>query len=141
MKACPYCAEQINEAAVVCPHCRRSQPGRYKALKWGMLWVTMALIAVFVGLVWIGSSVNSHGTNSVLYDAMAIYQPGLTHDQADEYVDQIASAVNVSHAEAQRIAVTCVQTNINPRLWVKVAQTSAVLARLKAEGAVPASAP
>lgn len=25
-KKCPFCAEWINHAAIVCPHCRRDQP-------------------------------------------------------------------------------------------------------------------
>jgi predicted amidophosphoribosyltransferase len=56
MKTCPYCAEQIQAAAIVCKHCHRKLvPLRSRPLwRWGRgmlialgLWFVLALIAFY----------------------------------------------------------------------------------------------
>src|SRR5690349_5957832 len=140
MKDCKYCRESINAAATVCPHCRRNQPGRFRALRRGLLWTAATLIVLFVAMAMIGSRLNFHGKNHDLCAAMKIYNAPLTRDEADALVDQISKENKVAHARAQRVAVMLVQSNIPPKYWARAAKFGAKLVELKNRGIIPKNA-
>jgi len=49
MKACPFCAEEIQDAAIVCKHCRTSllKPGP----RWGR--ILLVVLGLMVGGLWL----------------------------------------------------------------------------------------
>jgi len=53
MKICPHCAEEIQDAALVCPHCRKKQPLSAEAAeRRNTRWVIGGIVAlVFAGLL------------------------------------------------------------------------------------------
>lgn len=60
MKTCPFCAEAIQDAAIVCKHCGRDLVEQQRQKKVRNGWVIAAwCFIVFVALVLIGGVVNS----------------------------------------------------------------------------------
>jgi hypothetical protein len=84
MKKCTFCAEEIQDAAVVCKHCGRDlvgpAPAAKKGPRWGMIFLVVGLLGA-IGL-WILSSAASD-------QRMVAYRSRLAawHQQCDAYVN------------------------------------------------------
>lgn len=71
MKSCPYCAEQIQETAQVCPHCKRAISGGQSGVPVAsrgkpsgvakVFWVVSIVCAVLGGIVGIGGVAAASG--------------------------------------------------------------------------------
>ena len=140
MKDCKYCRESIHDEATVCPHCRRSLPGRYRWLWRGLARAALFFVLIFAGLVYLGSHADFHGKNNNLYAAMQLYGSKLTHDQADRLVDQIAKENRLPHQKAERVAVILAAYKMDPKLWTRAAAYGVKFADLKRRGILPPGA-
>ncbi|MGA7673504.1 MAG: hypothetical protein WCA78_00485 [Rhizomicrobium sp.] len=141
LKRCPFCAEQIQADAKVCRFCSRSQVPNKPSHIGRVIGISAAVIVgIFVAIIFIGSHIGPgsfNGTNNRLYEAVQVYSTGITNDEADRHVDEIAQAADISHSEAEDIAISFARAKIDPSLWTKLAKTSATMARLKRDGVIP----
>lgn len=149
--ACTHCREMIHADALRCPFCQISQPraleieqqhaqaSRRKIATIVGLLVGLPIV-VFVALFLYGASLGPgsfNGTNYKLYEAMAIWPTGLTPEQADMKVDEIAAAANVSHNDAESMAISLTRNRIDPSLWITASTTAAKIDKLKQDGILP----
>jgi hypothetical protein len=149
--ACTHCREMIHADALRCPFCQISQPraleieqqhartSRRKIATTVGLLVGLPIV-VIVALFLYGASLGPgsfNGTNYKLYQTMAIWSTGLTPEQADIKVDEIAAAANVSHNDAERMAIGLTRNRIDPSLWITASTTAAKIDKLKQDGVLP----
>jgi len=96
MKTCPFCAEEIKDAAVVCKHCGRELKAPAKAKKkggWGSAIVALCAIILLVCLLVYalsgGRDTSTPSTYTVKYQvAGTTSEASLTYDNRGGNVEQ-----------------------------------------------------
>ena len=75
--------------------------------------------------------------NDTLYSAISLYGDASTHEQADAVVDQIKERAEVSHRQAEELAVICVQNHIALSNCASASYIAVNTDRLKKRGVIP----
>lgn len=115
------------------------EPGLSRSAK-----IVIAIVAV-LGLLAVGianAPTTSKGANDTLYEAIAFHHVGITNEQADTYVDQLAQQQKISFSAAEKMAVSFTAKGITPAVWLQLATAQAGYEAAVAKGIVdPTRAP
>jgi hypothetical protein len=107
-----------------------------RILKWTGI-IAACLVVLFVAAGIYGSRPGGfNGSNTRLYEAVSVYSVGITNDEADKIVDQIAQQASLSHSDAQDMAVSFARTHAAPSTWPSMAIAAKGMAKLKHDGVI-----
>lgn len=98
MKVCPFCAEEIQDAAIVCKHCNRDLVSKPQGARWGR-----RIGMVFVALVVAGIAAIYFGADHQRFIAFAA-QRDAWHRKCDIYTGKALAELGSDAQDARACA-------------------------------------